>query len=89
MKEQNFTEILKEEVNLFVNFHAFGVRYWQYHIAYACGWSLLRPFSFSLPHYYLLLYFLPKRTLNKLNPGAPGKMDPLGLHFAHKNVQID
>ena len=24
-----------------------------------------------------------------LNPGAPGKIDPRGLHFAHKNVQID
>ena len=23
------------------------------------------------------------------NPGAPGKFDPRGLHFAHKNVQID
>ena len=23
------------------------------------------------------------------NPGAPGKIDPRGLHFAHKNVQID
>ena len=23
------------------------------------------------------------------NPGTPGKIDPLGLHFAHKNVQID
>ena len=25
----------------------------------------------------------------ELNPGAPGKIDPRGLHFAHKNVQID
>ena len=24
-----------------------------------------------------------------INPGAPGKIDPRGLHFAHKNVQID
>ena len=23
------------------------------------------------------------------NPGAPGKFDPRGLHFAHKNVQLD
>ena len=27
--------------------------------------------------------------IDLFNPGASGKIDPRGLHFAHKNVQID